>query len=245
MKLNEIIVLYYSILLVTIALTIVIVLMRNTLFKRKKRFSDRDYIIFYRRIIRRRKSSISILISLLIYFILGIIILKKYVFLAVVTSNSMSPTIKLYDLVLIQTIDRNPKVGDIILFKGKPADIERRELILHRVVKITEEGIYTKGDANPTIDPWIVKREEIVGKAVQIYNVPIKIPYLGKFLLETTESPTGRTYFQRIISYVKLHGIVIFFLIAIIYIVISYYENIRERHLENRLKEIIKSRGVK
>ena len=69
------------------------------------------------------------------------------------------------------------KPGDVIVY-----DIEGQSTpIVHRIVEINEDGkIVTKGDHNPSHDPWIPTR--IHGKVVAV------IPFLGwpKLILTTT-----------------------------------------------------------
>jgi len=67
------------------------------------------------------------------------------------------------------------KVGDVIVYdiKGQSTPI------VHRIVKIDSNQITTKGDHNPSYDPW--KPEKIHGKAVLV------IPYLGWPKLILTE----------------------------------------------------------
>ncbi len=244
MNLKEIIVLYYNIVLVTIASLIVIIVLKHTIFKRKKyKDIDKEVLKLYQSYNKGKGFLMGTMIAVLLYFIVGYLIFKKYVFFAIVLSGSMSPTINKYDLVLIQTIDKEPRVGDIILYRGKPQDPEGRELILHRVIKISGDNIYTKGDANPNIDPWVVHREEIVGKAVTLFNIPIKIPYIGKYFVEGMENPRGITYFQRIIKYIRVHGMSLFLLIAIIYIIFSYYEERKRKIVEEKLKRIFYEKG--
>jgi signal peptidase I len=52
------------------------------------------------------------------------------------------------------------KVGDTILF-NPPAS---KEKYFHRIAKIDSAGIRTKGDNNPSIDPWTLKSSNILGK---------------------------------------------------------------------------------
>jgi hypothetical protein len=59
------------------------------------------------------------------------------------------------------------KVGDVIAYRYG------REIIAHRVVNVTGEGFVTKGDAMDRPDPWIVRREDVVGRVVAC------VPYLG------------------------------------------------------------------
>ncbi len=75
-----------------------------------------------------------------------------------------------------------PKVGDIIIFKPGKESIAPRPII-HRIVKIENEIIQTKGDHNEEqltssnniykTDETQIKQEQIIGKAV------FKIPWLG------------------------------------------------------------------
>jgi len=51
--------------------------------------------------------------------------------------------------------------GDIIVFDSGKFNYP----IIHRIVNVTEEGYETKGDHNSGKDSWIVKKENIYGKA--------------------------------------------------------------------------------
>lgn len=53
-------------------------------------------------------------------------------------------------------------VGDIVSYK-----IENKS-ILHRVTKIEDEKIYTKGDNNLKVDNYSIKKENIIGKLTQV-----------------------------------------------------------------------------
>jgi signal peptidase len=97
--------------------------------------------------------------------------------LLAVASGSMVPTLNVGDLIIVQggfkvsDINANYTTGDVIVFH-KPSNPD--ELIVHRAVDKTDDGIITKGDHNPTIDShWIVTDNELVGKVVG------SIPYLG------------------------------------------------------------------
>ncbi|MBS3075749.1 S26 family signal peptidase [Candidatus Pacearchaeota archaeon] len=77
-----------------------------------------------------------------------------------------------------------PKLGDIIIFKPNK-ESEAPRPIIHRIIKIENGTIQTKGDHNPEqlkssnnnyrTDETSIKEEQIVGKAI------FKIPYLGWF----------------------------------------------------------------
>ena len=75
-----------------------------------------------------------------------------------------------------------PELGDIIIFKPNPQSTAPRPII-HRIIKINEDGSYqTKGDHNEIqltgsnrygTDETKITQEQVVGKAV------IKIPFLA------------------------------------------------------------------
>jgi len=75
-----------------------------------------------------------------------------------------------------------PKVGDVIIFKPNPESLAPRPII-HRIVKIEDGRIQTKGDHNREqltvsnnfyrTDETDIKENQVIGKAV------FKIPYLG------------------------------------------------------------------
>jgi len=99
--------------------------------------------------------------------------------LAVPTSNSMYPTLKKGDLLIVTKADPYElKEGDIIVFQASWAS----KPVVHRIVKIEWVGgspiFYTKGDANPHIDIGYRTEDDIIGKVK--YRVPI--PRLGEFL---------------------------------------------------------------
>ena len=101
--------------------------------------------------------------------------------LMVVTTASMEPTIKVGDLIYVKGIAPSDiEVGDIITFKP-PKDYIKGTLITHRVVEISydtnEVYFKTKGDNNPTVDPWIVTSQDVVGVQTAI------IPGIGGFFL--------------------------------------------------------------
>jgi signal peptidase len=97
-----------------------------------------------------------------------------------VYTGSMEPAIPVGGVVVIKTVDpESLREGDIICFK-----ISGPTTITHRIINITEEGFITKGDANEDPDQGIVKRENIVGKAL------FTIPYLG-YLSHFVRTPLG------------------------------------------------------
>ena len=59
----------------------------------------------------------------------------------------------------------NIKTGDVIAFR-----VDDDLLVTHRAVKLTDEGIYTRGDENNTIDPDPVTKENYIGRT--FYEIP-------------------------------------------------------------------------
>jgi len=157
-------------------------------YGRNKRLKERMYE--YEAVSGMHKPSLfgsSVVVSILTVII--VILLFKIVFFAVVTSDSMSPTFERGDLILMQRIHIDPRVGDIVM-------LENRESILpitHRVVAVTKEGVRTKGDARAFADPWLVSKHEIQGEAVQIHGSPIILKAIGNyFILNPKEMGIGR-----------------------------------------------------
>jgi len=88
-----------------------------------------------------------------------------------------------------------PKIGDIIIFKPN-AGATRQTPIIHRIVKIENGIIQTKGEHNPdqiklpnnlNIDETHITKDQMIGKAI------FKIPYLGYIKIWASEL-TGRIF---------------------------------------------------
>lgn len=103
----------------------------------------------------------------------------------IVLSGSMEPAVPTGALAYVDTKDKNIEEGDIITFRLSDDSTE----ITHRAVKIADEGIYTKGDANLLSDAVPVEKDMLVG-TFRFY-----IPWIGfplsrfsrsAFLLATT-----------------------------------------------------------
>ncbi len=125
----------------------------------------------------------------LFWFGLRVYLRTNYPLLAV-ASGSMVPTLNVGDLIIVQggfnvsDINADYLTGDIIVFH-KPSNPD--ELIVHRAVDVTDDGLVTKGDHNPTVDNhWKVTDDELVGKVVG------SIPYLGHIPL-FVHTPSGIT----------------------------------------------------
>lgn len=75
-----------------------------------------------------------------------------------VVSGSMEPTIHVGDIIVINTNDKNYKVGDIVTFYDREGSF-----VTHRIIAIVEQQIVTQGDHNNTEDDAIFM-DDIVGK---------------------------------------------------------------------------------
>lgn len=101
---------------------------------------------------------------------------------AVAIGNSMYPTIK-NGAIIVYVKENNVKIGDIVLYDAtldprylpwiKPNEWFEHIVIAHRVIEVTELGYVVKGDNNPLADPWFVKKDQIIGKAVVWFNDPL------------------------------------------------------------------------
>ena len=83
------------------------------------------------------------------------------------SGTSMYPFLRESDILLI-----NPdsgyllSKGDIILFEHP----ENKNSIVHRIVSIEGDRVYTKGDNSRKPDPWVLKKTDIKGTVIQIWR---------------------------------------------------------------------------
>ena len=93
--------------------------------------------------------------------------------IAAISSNSMWPILEKGDLILVKGVKKDDiKIGDIIVYRVEDG------FIIHRVIKLKDKTLITKGDANTNSDAPI-QYEKVVGKTVNINEKPLVIPYLG------------------------------------------------------------------
>jgi len=98
----------------------------------------------------------------------------------VVTSDSMLPTLKPYDMIVVEKVGINKVgVGDIIAFDSH---IESIGIVAHRAIEVFDDhgeiGISTKGDNVETSDGWVVHDEDFIGKVIS------SVSTMGIFLIE-------------------------------------------------------------
>lgn len=77
-----------------------------------------------------------------------------------VSTGSMSPTIEVGDIIFVK-LKQEIQENDIIVFK------EENSFITHRLIKINENILHTKGDANNSEDKPILK-EQVIGRVIYI-----------------------------------------------------------------------------
>ena len=106
------------------------------------------------------------------------LVLLDYVTLAVVEGVSMEPTLQSGDLVLVirRVSPDDIDLGDVIVYR------RGRTLIIHRVVRVEDGVMITKGDNNWLPDPP-VGASEIVGKVLEVGGCVVKVPLVGYLTL--------------------------------------------------------------
>lgn len=140
----------------------------------------------------------SILLGFLLTFIVGFIIGFKPV---IVVGESMTPAIYQGDVIIVYKVPEDElKAGDIVTF----SKIAGGFYTTHRIVRIEDEKIYTKGDPNDSEDSGYLLYSDIVGKV--IYILPFTgniiefflfIPNLINFLIIVVSFPFLVSYFKR------------------------------------------------
>lgn len=134
-----------------------------------------------------KKISIAkfILYLSLISIMIAIIILNCNYKIYIITSGSMQPTLQVNELIVVKKAkkDTTYQVGDIITY----CDINDNSIITHRIVRITQDGYYTKGDFNNIEDLNVVANEQIIGKLVYnslfLGNLYVKYKFILLLLL--------------------------------------------------------------
>jgi len=97
----------------------------------------------------------------------------------VITSGSMTGTYDQGSIVFDKPVATSDlKVGDVITY-SPPADTGVHGLITHRIISVKDDGkggvsYRTKGDANPSADPWQFKLDQPTQA-----EVAFSIPYIG------------------------------------------------------------------
>jgi len=131
------------------------------------------------------------LIALIIETYMGIAFLSNnWTPLMVVTTGSMEPVLNAGDLIYVKGVaPLDLEVGDIITFRPPPRFISST-LVTHRIIEIIYETneIYfkTKGDNNPSVDPWTVTTSDVIGRQTYL------LKGVGSYFL-WMQTPAGLT----------------------------------------------------
>jgi len=84
-------------------------------------------------------------------------------FFAAYVGPSMSPTLREPEILEIRPYGPRPlQVGDVVFFRspGTP------QTVVHRIVRLTPEGIFTRGDNNRRDDAFVLRPQDIQGRVV-------------------------------------------------------------------------------
>jgi len=118
-------------------------------------------------------------VIILIICLLALITGTKLIFLMVVVSDSMSPEFNRGDMIITQSINTTPSIGDIITFKTPGIQTS----VTHRVVRFDGQRIRTRGDNTNTIDRFQTYKGDVISKAIVINGHPIVIKNLGALFI--------------------------------------------------------------
>lgn len=168
----------------------------------------------------KKDTRIQDYIVLILLIFLIIIMGLKFITFNVVISDSMKPEFQRGDMVLMQSIFIESKIGDIITFNTE----ESQYSITHRVVSL--DGIIkTKGDNNPYIDSYKTAKKDVISEALIICEHPIVIKDFGTLFI-TDYSRTGTiykygdqfTFLQQLSATIRAWGYVITIIALLAYI---------------------------
>lgn len=81
-----------------------------------------------------------------------------------VVSNSMNPSIRKGNMIIVKK-QNDYEEGDVITYIGSDEN-----LVTHRIVRKYENVFITKGDNNNVEDESEVKKEQIIGKVIYVFN---------------------------------------------------------------------------
>jgi signal peptidase I len=172
----------------------------------------------------RRPRILPVLIPLIITGLTAYIILNKLLFFAIITTGSMSPTLEVKDLVLMQNLKVDSQQGDIIMFETEEANMP----VIHRVYSVSSSGIRTKGDASEFVDDWTLKKDQIRGEAVLFQGKPMIVKNIGEYLLfdpanvKITQYGSEFYRISEIIKNIKQLGLTIFIICILLYIFTAF-----------------------
>lgn len=153
----------------------------------------------------------------------------KFIGFVAVISDSMKPQFQRGDLVMTQSISKDPQIGDIITFKA----VNVPNPVTHRVIGVQSNYVATKGDNNPSVDDYGTTKNDVISKAVAVEGHPIVLKGVGSlFILDfSREGKLSRfgdqyEFFQNLFMTIRTWGYVIT-LIAFCALIMSMFGNKR------------------
>ena len=192
----------------------------NSISKRKHRKNVKNKMKETReRVVGPRP--VRVFLPLFIFIIILYIFLSNTLFFAVVTSDSMDPTFKTGDILLMKGVDVDVAPDDIIMFTVE----KQKDIIIHRVDKIMEEEVYTKGDATNKTDNWVVEEENITAEVLEIGGNPIVLKNLGWYFITNPPSNAPFSGEMRFTSLMLLTlknvGVLVFIICLLLYLLLT------------------------
>ena len=92
----------------------------------------------------------------------------------VMTGDSMAGSLGRGSVVFERVVPISDlEVGDVITYP-RPADADGSGMVTHRIVSIGPDGIVTRGDAEPAVDPWVLRPDEPTASRVEF-----AVPWVG------------------------------------------------------------------
>lgn len=132
----------------------------------------------------------------------------------IIASGSMEPKYKTNSFILIKRADiSSAKVGDTIAFRSEAMS---NNIVFHRVVKIVDGGLVTKGDNNHHSDSSIVRRDKFLGK--EVFHTNIAAQYVTDL-----KSPGG------LVKYGLIPVLVVILIIVLIWLAIKWIRSAKKR----------------
>jgi signal peptidase I len=93
--------------------------------------------------------------------------------------RSMSGTFHPGDCLIVEsTALANIRIGDVIVYRGTNHDGEE-DVLVHRIVASTPNGLVTRGDNNPRVDTTLVTAENLLGRVTHVERNGITRPVRG------------------------------------------------------------------
>ena len=143
----------------------------------------------------------------------------------IIKTGSMEPTLKTDCLIIIKKAEFDDlKVGDIITYQMDSG--EEKKFVTHRIVDKAASSIQTKGDANESIDGYILTEKEIRAKVVAVFNFVADMQH-------EIFKPNGGIYFSGLFKWIIFPILMIVGLIVLIIFLKRYLKNNKKENDSN------------